>query len=63
MPTGTVKFFNQTKGFGFIQPNEGSKDIFVHTSAVNGTIADGDAVSYDTETTPKGLAAINVCRV
>lgn len=60
MQTGIVKFFNQAKGFGFITPSDGGKDLFVHQNSVNGTIADGDNVSFDTEDTPKGPAAINV---
>lgn len=61
MATGTVKFFNATKGFGFITPEDGSKDIFVHMSALNGaTITDGDVVQYETEDTEKGKNAINV---
>ena len=51
MATGTVKFFNATKGFGFIQPTDGSKDVFVHISAVEragmGTLREGQKVSYD----------------
>lgn len=58
--TGTVKFFNSDKGFGFITPEDGGKDIFVHQTGVSGRINDGDKVSFDTEETPKGLAAINV---
>ena len=60
--TGTVKFFNSVKGFGFITPNDGSKDVFVHQNNVNGQISDGDHVSYEIENTPKGLSAINVNR-
>ena len=51
MPNGTVKFFNQTKGFGFIQPDDGSTDAFVHISAVERsgltTLSEGQKVSYD----------------
>jgi CspA family cold shock protein len=60
--TGTVKFFNTTKGFGFITPSDGSKDVFVHKNSINGQIQDGDHVSYDIENTPKGPSAINVTR-
>lgn len=51
MPTGTVKWFNKVKGFGFIQPDDGSKDVFVHISAVEraglGNLAEGQKVSFD----------------
>ena len=51
MPVGTVKFFNTQKGFGFIQPSDGSKDVFVHISAVErsglGTLKDGQKVSFE----------------
>ena len=51
MPTGTVKWFNSTKGFGFIQPDDGSKDVFVHISAVQraglATLAEGQKVQFD----------------
>lgn len=51
MPTGTVKWFNKIKGFGFIQPDDGSKDVFVHISAVEraglGNLAEGQKVSFD----------------
>ncbi len=51
MPIGTVKFFNTAKGFGFIQPEDGSKDVFVHISAVEraglGTLNEGQRVSFD----------------
>jgi cold shock protein len=53
MSTGTVKWFNETKGYGFIQPDDGGKDVFVHISAVERaglrTLADGQKVSYDLE--------------
>jgi CspA family cold shock protein len=51
VPTGTVKWFNKVKGFGFIQPDDGSKDVFVHISAVEraglGNLAEGQKVSFD----------------
>jgi CspA family cold shock protein len=53
MPIGTVKFFNETKGYGFIQPEDGSKDVFVHISAVERsgmrTLSDGQKVSFEVE--------------
>jgi CspA family cold shock protein len=53
MTTGTVKFFNSTKGFGFIQPDDGSKDVFVHISAVEraglGTLTENQKISFDVE--------------
>jgi CspA family cold shock protein len=60
MQTGTVKFFNQTKGFGFITPNDGGKEIFVHTSGLIDNIRDNDTVSFDVEEGRKGINAINV---
>jgi cold shock protein len=64
MPTGTVKWFNEEKGFGFITPDEAGKDLFVHHSAINGTgfktLAEGAKVSFDAETGPKGPNATNV---
>ena len=60
MSNGTVKFFNNSKGFGFITPDDGSKDVFVHQSALTVEIAEGDKVSYDVEETEKGLNAVNV---
>ena len=61
MSNGTVKFFNDGKGFGFIAPDDGGKDVFVHVNGLNGnSITEGDKVSYDTEEGKKGLNAINV---
>jgi cold shock protein len=65
MSTGTVKWFNATKGFGFIQPTDGSKDIFVHASAVErsslGSLNEGDKVSYDLERGQQGkVSAVNL---
>jgi len=60
MGNGTVKFFNNSKGFGFITPDEGSKDVFVHANGLIDEINEGDKVSYDVEEGPKGLNAINV---
>lgn len=58
---GTVKFFNEGKGFGFITPDEGGKDIFVHANALNGTrLNEGDKVSFDVEEGRKGPNAVNV---
>ena len=60
MSNGTVKFFNGTKGFGFIVPEDGSKDIFVHANGLIDEINEGDNVSYEVEEGRKGLNAINV---
>ena len=61
MSNGTVKFFNDGKGFGFIATDDGGKDVFVHVNGLNGnSITEGDKVSYDTEEGKKGLNAINV---
>ena len=60
MATGKVKFFNNSKGFGFITPDDGGKDLFVHVSGLKDEIRDGDTVSFDVENSPKGLNAVNV---
>jgi len=60
MSNGTVKFFNSHRGFGFITPDDGSKDVFVHQSGLTDEIAEGDKVSYDVDESEKGLNAINV---
>ncbi|MBI9066703.1 MAG: cold shock domain-containing protein [Salinivirgaceae bacterium] len=60
MSNGTVKFFNNSKGFGFITPDEGGKDLFIHQSGLIDDIREGDTVSYDVEESPKGLNAVNV---
>ncbi len=62
--TGTVKWFNESKGFGFISPSEGGEDVFVHFRAISGdgfkTLVEGQAVSYEVEKGPKGLQATQV---
>ena len=60
MQQGTVKFFNETKGFGFITPNNGDSEIFVHSSGLIDNIRENDVVSYDSEQGRKGLNAVNV---
>jgi cold shock protein len=64
MSTGTVKWFNDAKGFGFITPSDGGKDLFVHFSAIQGsgfkTLKENDKVQFDVTQGPKGPAATNV---
>jgi CspA family cold shock protein len=67
MATGTVKFFNQTRGFGFITPDDGSKDVFVHISAVERSgmtgLTEGQKVSFDVQPDARGPKAINLKQV
>ena len=60
MQEGTIKFFNETKGFGFITPNDGGPDLFVHVSGLTGEVREGDKVSYEVQNGKKGLNAVNV---
>ena len=60
MQEGTVKFFNTTKGFGFITPADGGEDIFVHVSGLRDEIREKDRVSYEVQDGKKGLNAVNV---
>ena len=61
MATGTVKFFNEAKGFGFIAPDDGGKDLFVHSTAIeDGPINDGDKVEFEVGEGQKGPCATNV---
>lgn len=64
MSTGTVKWFNESKGYGFITPQDGGKDVFVHHSAITGTgfktLAEGQRVTFDVKQGPKGLQAVDV---
>ncbi|CAA0159595.1 cold-shock protein [Tenacibaculum maritimum] len=60
MQKGTVKFFNNSKGFGFIKSSETGEDIFVHNSGLIDDIREDDKVQYETEQGPKGMNAINV---
>lgn len=62
MASGTIKFFNSEKGFGFITPDEGGKDVFVHKTGTREALWEGDKVNYEVEETQKGLNAINVTK-
>jgi CspA family cold shock protein len=67
MPTGTVKWFSDEKGFGFITPDEGSRDLFVHHTGINSegyrSLAEGSKVSYEEEQGDKGPKAVNVAAI
>ena len=64
MITGTVKWFNDSKGFGFITPENGGKDVFVHHTAIQGngfkTLTEGQQVQFEVEQGPKGPSAVNL---
>jgi cold shock protein len=67
MPTGTVKWFSDEKGFGFITPDDGARDLFVHHTSIQvdgyRSLAEGSKVSYEEEAGPKGPKAINVAKI
>ncbi len=63
MATGTVKFFNESKGFGFIVDDETRKDVFVHASGITENIREQDRVSYDESEGKKGINAVNVKKI
>ncbi|MAQ47694.1 MAG: cold-shock protein [Flavobacteriales bacterium] len=60
MKQGTVKFFNQVKGFGFITDADGDQDYFVHSTGLTEQVKDGDSVEFELEDDPKGKRAVNV---
>jgi CspA family cold shock protein len=64
MPTGTVKWFNESKGYGFITPEDGGKDVFVHHSAITGSgfksLAEGQRVTFEVKQGAKGPEAVDV---
>lgn len=62
MQEGTIKFFNEAKGFGFISQTNGNEDVFVHNSGLLANVREGDKVTFDIERGQKGLVAVNVKR-
>jgi CspA family cold shock protein len=62
MSSGTVKFFNTEKGFGFITPDEGGKDLFVHKTGTRDSLFEGDKVIFEVEQSAKGPNAVNVSK-
>ncbi|RZJ33040.1 MAG: cold-shock protein [Flavobacterium sp.] len=60
MKEGTIKFFNEAKGFGFITPENGGADLFVHVTGLNGQVRENDKVTYSVEEGKKGPNAVNV---
>jgi CspA family cold shock protein len=60
MNEGTIKFYNEAKGFGFITPSNGGSDVFVHATGLNGQVRENDKVSYDVTDGQKGPTATNV---
>ena len=62
MQEGTVKFFNETKGFGFISQTNGNEDVFVHNSGLMEDVRENDNVTFDNKKKQKGLMAVNVRR-
>jgi CspA family cold shock protein len=60
MATGTIKFFNNSKGFGFITPDQGGKEVFVHVTGLIDEVREGDSVTYEVQDGKKGPSAVNV---